>query len=109
MTQTNHRFNNSSLNYDIIISLSSLRKKAEYVVDDALVLETIPISHYAEKVRFCMDYAGIPYTEEQDSGILGTLLLGRRVPTLRVDVKGIKVGLTLLGNCSRITIFINNL
>ncbi|CAM9828052.1 unnamed protein product, partial [Choristocarpus tenellus] len=48
-----------------------------------IVLETIGISHYAEKVRWCMDRAGIEYDEEVNVGILGMLLLGRFVPRLR--------------------------
>ncbi len=49
-----------------------------------LVLNTVPISHYAEKVRFCMDYTGIEYEEEQDCGLVGILSTGRTVPTLMV-------------------------
>ena len=30
-----------------------------------------------------MDYAGIPYTEEQDAGILGMFFFGRRFDILK--------------------------
>ena len=29
-----------------------------------LVLETISVSHYVEKVRWVLDYLAVPYTEE---------------------------------------------
>jgi hypothetical protein len=32
---------------------------------EKIVLNTISVSHYVEKVRFIMDYAGIDYEEEQ--------------------------------------------
>ena len=38
---------------------------------DKIVLESLPISHYVEKVRWCLDYIGQEYEEEQDVGILG--------------------------------------
>eukprot|EP01059_Diplonema_ambulator_P017515 TRINITY_DN2952_c0_g1_i3.p1 TRINITY_DN2952_c0_g1~~TRINITY_DN2952_c0_g1_i3.p1 ORF type:complete len:307 (+),score=62.07 TRINITY_DN2952_c0_g1_i3:68-988(+) len=50
---------------------------------DIYVLETIGVSHYVETVRFCMDYKGIPYEEEENAGILGVLFTGRTVPRMR--------------------------
>jgi glutathione S-transferase len=47
-----------------------------------VVLETIPISHFAEKVRWCMDRLGVDYVEEPWAGILGVLFTGRTVPRL---------------------------
>jgi len=52
--------------------------------DKRIILETISISHYVEKVRWAMDYINIPYEEEENSGILGILTLGRSVPQLKV-------------------------
>lgn len=37
-------------------------------------LETITFSHFTERVRWSMEYAGIPFEEVQDIGILGLLL-----------------------------------
>ena len=39
------------------------------VEDKRLILNTLPISHYVDKVRWCMDKAKIPYEEEKDIGI----------------------------------------
>ena len=75
--------------------------------DKRIILETISISHYVEKVfhlkiilevtksnlcwqsqiqvRWAMDYMNIPYEEEENSGILGIMALGRSVPQLKVN------------------------
>lgn len=47
-----------------------------------LKLESITISHYVEKVRWCLDYLNEPYEEIENIGILGILLFGRSVPVL---------------------------
>jgi glutathione S-transferase len=49
-----------------------------------LALETISASHFAEKVRWCMDRLGLEYTEHQSGGTLGAFFAGRTVPQLRV-------------------------
>lgn len=49
-----------------------------------LVLETIAISHFVEKVRWCMDRLGLDYTERQSAGIIGVLFTGRSVPRLKI-------------------------
>ena len=49
-----------------------------------MVLETISLSHYAEKVRWTMDALGSDYVEEQDAAIMGVFLTGRTIPGLRV-------------------------
>ena len=68
-------------------------------IDKRIILETISISHYVEKVskkfstfdsylmkvRWAMDYMNIPYEEEENSGILGIMALGRSVPQLKVN------------------------
>ncbi len=50
----------------------------------ALELETITISHFAEKVRWCMDRLGVEYTERSVAGIFGVIFTGRSVPQLKV-------------------------
>lgn len=45
-------------------------------------LETISMSHFAEKVRWCMDVADIDYRECTWAGTLGAFYLGRTVPKL---------------------------
>jgi len=49
-----------------------------------VVLETISASHFAEKVRWCMDRLGVEYTERQSGGTLGVFFTGRTVPELRI-------------------------
>lgn len=49
-----------------------------------LRLETIGASHFVEKVRWSMDRLGVPYTEEQNVGVLGVLFAGRTVPKLHI-------------------------
>lgn len=48
------------------------------------VLSTISISHFVEKVRWCMDRAGIEYAEKVTGGTLGAYFAGRTVPLLKV-------------------------
>ena len=50
----------------------------------ALVLDTISVSHFVEKVRWNLDVAGIEYVEKPAGGTLGAYFLGRTVPRLRV-------------------------
>eukprot|EP00091_Calanus_sinicus_P012729 TRINITY_DN28474_c0_g1_i1.p1 TRINITY_DN28474_c0_g1~~TRINITY_DN28474_c0_g1_i1.p1 ORF type:complete len:104 (-),score=27.02 TRINITY_DN28474_c0_g1_i1:161-472(-) len=47
--------------------------------DKRVILETLSVSHYVEKVRWCLDYLAIDYIEEENVGILGLFLLGRSV------------------------------
>ena len=47
-----------------------------------LVLETISASHFAEKVRWCMDRLGLDYSEQACGGTLGAYYTGRTVPRL---------------------------
>ncbi len=56
-----------------------------------LVLNTLSVSHYVEKVRFCMDYAGIDYEEEPDCGIMGIIFHGRTVPVLNIPSHGTSI------------------
>jgi len=51
--------------------------------EPTLVLETISMSHFVEKVRWCMDRLGIDYNEQACSGVLGVMFTGRTVPRLK--------------------------
>ena len=50
----------------------------------ALVLDTVSMSHFAEKARWCMDRLGVDYRENKSNGLLGVVLTGRTVPRLRL-------------------------
>jgi len=76
----------------LLVSLRALRRP-----DQPLRLHTITFSHYAEKVRWCLDRLGVPYDEVPNVGILGVLLTGRTVPWLEVPP-----GLTRIGDSPRI-------
>lgn len=47
-----------------------------------LRLESIALSHFVEKVRWCLDRLGVDYEEVPDVGVLGVFTLGRTVPRL---------------------------
>eukprot|EP00892_Ulva_mutabilis_P000124 jgi/Ulvmu1/10111/UM006_0061.1 len=47
-------------------------------------LESIRVSHFVERVRWCLDLSGASYTEEANVAVLGIFLLGRPVPQLRI-------------------------
>ncbi len=49
-----------------------------------LELETISLSHFAEKVRWSMDRLGVDYVERQMAGIIGVFFTGRTVPQLKI-------------------------
>ena len=51
----------------------------------------MPISHYVEKTRWCLDKSGIKYEEEKDIGIFGIIILGRPVPVLNIPGKLISI------------------
>jgi glutathione S-transferase len=68
-----------------------------------LVLETISISHYVEKVRWCMDRLGLDYTERQHGGTLGAYFTGRTVPELRVRTGAVQ---SVIGNSPEILRFL---
>jgi len=72
---------------------AAIRKNA----DNRMVLHTIKLSHYVEKVRWCLDLLDEPYDEVSDVGILGIFLTSRTVPTLDVPS-----GRCVLGNSSHI-------
>lgn len=67
----------------IVVWANNLSKLAKRTPNNnKMILQTITVSHYSEKVRWCMDLLGEPYKEEQSAGIIGLLALGRTVPTL---------------------------
>ena len=51
----------------------------------------MPISHYVDKVRWCLDKSGIPYEEEKDIGIFWVLTTGRMVPNLQIPGQNILI------------------
>ena len=48
-----------------------------------LVLATISVSHFVEKVRWSMDRLGVNYVEQTSGGMLGAYFRGRSVPQLK--------------------------
>ena len=83
-----------------IISITGLRvvlvfyKLSQRGQDKRIILESLTVSHYVEKIRWCLDYLNIPYVEEEDSGILGLFLLGRTVPVLKIPGSALSIGNT---------------
>jgi len=64
-----------------------------------LVLTTISISHFVEKVRWSMDRLGIEYVERTAGGTLGAFFLGRTVPELRARTGAV---VSVIGNSAEI-------
>ena len=62
-----------------LATLAGLGKKTDA---PTIVLETITISHFAEKVRWCLDRLGVPYEERRWAGTLNAFYRGRTVPVL---------------------------
>ncbi|CAJ1402909.1 unnamed protein product [Effrenium voratum] len=42
----------------------------------------MPVNHFGEKVRFCLDLLGVPYVEADRCGLLNVFLFGQSVPYL---------------------------
>jgi glutathione S-transferase len=77
----------------VVLAGAALRLRALSQPAPSLpVLHTISYSHYVEKVRWCLDRAGIEYREAPSIGILGVLFLGRTVPLLRLPAARTRVG-----------------
>jgi hypothetical protein len=53
-----------------------------------LILETVAISHYVDKVRWCLDRLGVPYREVQNVTLLIMFFTGRTVPRLHIRTGG---------------------
>lgn len=68
-----------------------------------IVLESIAVSHFVEKVRWCMDRLGIDYVERQSGGTLGAWFTGRTVPRLRVRTGIVQ---SVIGNSPEILRFL---
>lgn len=64
-----------------------------------LILESILVSHFVEKVRWCLDRLAVPYEEKPNVGVIGAFLLARSVPVLHVRAG---LGWTRIGNSSDI-------
>ena len=64
-----------------------------------LVLSTIAISHFVEKVRWSMDRLGLDYVEQPAGGALGAFFLGRTVPQLRARTGAVQ---STIGNSAEI-------
>jgi len=81
-------FRQAVTTYTIISKSNKIKAGIE---DKRLILNTLPISHYVDKVRWCMDKAKIPYEEEKDIGIFWVLTTGRLVPNLFIPAKNILI------------------
>jgi glutathione S-transferase len=79
-----------------LISLSSIIVPA---TTPELELETISASHFVEKVRWCMDRAGLDYVEKPCAGTLGAFFLGRTVPLLKFRTGAVR---STIGNSAEI-------
>ena len=64
-----------------------------------LVLETISVSHFVEKVRWSMDRLGLEYTEVPSGGTLGAFYRGRTVPRLLARTGAVR---SSIGNSAEI-------
>lgn len=64
-----------------------------------VILSTIAISHFAEKVRWSMDRLGVDYVEQRAGGTLGAFFLGRTVPQLKVRTGAVQ---SVIGNSAEI-------
>ena len=64
-----------------------------------LELETISVSHFVEKVRWCMDRLGVEYTELPVGATLGAFFLGRTVPVLKFRTGAVR---SSIGNSAEI-------
>jgi glutathione S-transferase len=65
----------------------------------AIELDTIPPSHFVEKVRWALDRLGVEYTEKTAGGTLGVFFTGRTVPRLRVRTGAVE---SVIGNSPEI-------
>jgi hypothetical protein len=65
----------------------------------ALTLDTIAVSHFVEKVRWCMDRLGVDYVERSSGATLGAFFGGRTVPRLRVRTGAVE---SAIGNSPEI-------
>jgi len=64
-----------------------------------LVLASISISHFVEKVRWCMDRLGVDYVEKPAGATLGAFFIGRSVPQLKARTGAVQ---STIGNSAEI-------
>ena len=64
-----------------------------------LVLSSIAISHFVEKVRWSMDRLALDYVEKPAGGALGAFFLGRTVPQLKARTGAVQ---STIGNSAEI-------
>ena len=64
-----------------------------------LILSTISVSHFVEKVRWCMDRLGVDYVERPAGGAMGAFFLGRTVPQLKARTGAVQ---STIGNSAEI-------
>jgi len=64
-----------------------------------VVLSTISVSHFVEKVRWCLDRLGVDYVEQPAGGSLGAFFIGRTVPQLKVRTGAVQ---SVIGNSAEI-------
>jgi glutathione S-transferase len=72
----------------VAIWVDRLRKLAQKPATPPITLETISVSHFSEKVRWCLDRLGVDYREDRSCGTLRAFYLGRTVPRLRIHSGG---------------------
>lgn len=61
-------------------ALSGLLRRSN---EPTVILDTIAMSHFAEKARWCLDRLGVDFTENKSNGLIGVMFTGRTVPRLR--------------------------
>ncbi len=68
-----------------------------------VVLEGIGISHFVEKVRWCLDRLGVDYVERICAGTIGAFYWGRTVPLLDIRTGAVR---SSIGNSAEILRFL---
>eukprot|EP01006_Ploeotia_vitrea_P046573 TRINITY_DN67035_c5_g1_i1.p1 TRINITY_DN67035_c5_g1~~TRINITY_DN67035_c5_g1_i1.p1 ORF type:complete len:327 (-),score=20.10 TRINITY_DN67035_c5_g1_i1:750-1730(-) len=72
--------------------MDNFKKIKEGKLDAPWVLNSIPISHFVEKIRWSLDMCELPYIEEMDAGIMGVLTTGRSVPNITIPDASSHIG-----------------
>lgn len=85
----------AALGWRWALTLRSLRSSSGHDI----VLESIGVSHYVEKVRWCMDRLGLDYVERIAAGTIGAFYRGRTVPLLDVRTGAVR---STIGNSAEI-------
>lgn len=74
-------------------------QRLRFVGGPDIVLEGIGISHFVEKVRWCLDRLGVDYVERICAGTIGAFYWGRTVPLLDVRTGAVR---SSIGNSAQI-------